>query len=99
MIPSSWRSELNLGTGKRILANRGDLILMHQRVAHNNGINLSDQESYNLFFRVVHKDFDRLLTTQVASHTPFVGFTGLEVLEADGEKGYEVRREEPVERR
>lgn len=53
-------------------------MIAHQRLSHCAGINLVDDVRCNIYFRIVHRDWDDLLDDFVKSPTPWVGFAGLQ---------------------
>lgn len=55
-------------------------MIAHQRLSHCAGINLVDTVRCNIYFRIVHRNWDDLLDDYVKSPTPWVGFEGLREL-------------------
>lgn len=56
---------------------RGDVLIAHQRLAHNLALNLSEKTRKTVFFRVAHALIDDIVDEQIRSPTPWVGFEGL----------------------
>lgn len=56
---------------------RGDVLIAHQRLAHNISFNLTDHTRKNVLFRVAHALIDGIIDQQIRSPFPWVGFEGL----------------------
>lgn len=66
--------KIDCGKPKRLLMKPGDAFIVHQRLGIAQGINLSDQVRKNVYFRVVHTDFDEVLDDFPEAELPFTGF-------------------------
>jgi len=53
-------SKPDLGESVQVLLRPGDVVLAHQLMAHRVGINTSEHIRYQLYFRVHHKDHEKL---------------------------------------
>lgn len=73
-------SKPDVGPAFRALLEPGDVIVAHQRLAHCAGTNLCDNPRTNIYFRVTHIHFDRLVRSYVRSSEPWLGFNGLSSL-------------------
>lgn len=69
-----------IGLAFRALLESGDVIVAHQRLAHCPGTNLCDTPRTNIYFRVTHIHFDRLVRSYVNGVEPWLGFNGLSSL-------------------
>merc|ERR1712129_377537 len=49
-------SKLALASGQQILLKPGDAVLLHQKVAHRFGVNVSPHIRYQTYFRLKHVD-------------------------------------------
>lgn len=71
----TFRSKkIDCGKPERLLMKPGDAFIVHQRLGIAEGINLSDHVRKNVYFRVVHTDFDELLDDFLEAELPFTGF-------------------------
>lgn len=70
-------SKPDVGPAFRALLEPGDVIVAHQRLAHCAGPNLCDTPRTNIYFRVTHIHFDRLVRSYVHAAKPWLGFNGL----------------------
>lgn len=66
-----------VGKPRRICMKRGDIFVLHQRLAATDGINVSDFVCKNVCMRVGHSQFQDIAKEFVLCDTPWVGFGGL----------------------
>ena len=71
------KKELDIGKPVRVTVNRGDVVLVHQRLAHMHGVNLTEKPAKNVYFKVGRKDMDDIQKKIWDSDTPWVGFEGI----------------------
>lgn len=74
-----WKTKkcIDVGQPQRLLLRRGDVYIVHQRLATYPGANLVEATAKLVEFCVEHVDMDNLLNEFFESGTPFVGFEGL----------------------
>jgi len=63
--------------GEQILLQPGDAILLHQKVAHRVGVNLSPHIRYQTYFRLMHKNHAKNLETGALLDDLWTEFEGL----------------------
>lgn len=74
---------VDCGEPVRLLLQPGDVFVAHQRLAHASGINLTNETTKNVLFRILHTELDDILPVFTRSRTPFYGFEGLDDLNTE----------------
>eukprot|EP00812_Abedinium_dasypus_P011957 NODE_5494_length_577_cov_271.927203.p1 GENE.NODE_5494_length_577_cov_271.927203~~NODE_5494_length_577_cov_271.927203.p1 ORF type:complete len:106 (+),score=33.83 NODE_5494_length_577_cov_271.927203:3-320(+) len=54
--PEAEKMKPNLGESVPVLLEPGDIVIVHQMMAHRPGINCSEHIRYQLYYRLFHKD-------------------------------------------
>lgn len=67
----------DLGIGKRVLASRGDVIFMHQRVAHCGGSNIGGDMRKMIYFRIRCVEHEEVMRRWADGGELWLGFSGL----------------------
>lgn len=83
LITERWTDRVDCGEPVRLLLNPGDIFVVHQRLAHASGINLTGDIGKNVLFRILHADLDDILPVFARHQAPFWGFEGLDDLASE----------------
>lgn len=68
----------DIGLGKQVIAQAGDVVMCHQKLAHRGGPNGSDGIRYQVYFRVKHVDHEAYLDSGAVLEDLWLEFEGLD---------------------
>jgi len=68
----------DVGKPYQVLAQAGDVVFAHQKLAHRGGPNFSPHIRYQVYFRLKHVEYDRMAASGALLQDAWIGFDGMQ---------------------